>query len=110
MFSSTVSLTSWSLMPGSSLLRAIAQDPPDENGPERVAIYSEFDAWVVPVEAAYDQGAFNIQVRGIGHFSLLTSRRVYALLAENLTPDPGQADARPSLTPASTRATSLESL
>lgn len=77
-----------SLRPESSLLHRLGADARAPDSPERVAIYSEFDAWVVPVEAAYWPGAFNIQVRGFGHFSLLTSRRVFELLAENLAREP----------------------
>ncbi len=50
---------------------------------EVVAIYSDFDA-LVPSLQAYYPGAFNIEVRGIGHLSLLASRKVFELLAENL--------------------------
>jgi hypothetical protein len=38
----------------------------------------------VPPSAAYWPGAFNIEVRGLGHMSLLFSRRVYELVRENL--------------------------
>lgn len=77
---------------GSALLRRLGSDADRPPSPERIAIYSEFDAWVLPVEAAYYPGAFNIQVRGVGHFSLLTSRRVFELLAENLANRLDQAE------------------
>lgn len=51
---------------------------------EVIVIYSDFDAWIVPSQAAYYPSAFNIQVRGVGHFSMLTSRRIFELIAENL--------------------------
>lgn len=55
-----------------------------------IAIYSDFDAWLSPVDDAYCPRAFNIAVRGIGHCAMLQSRRVADLIAENLmapTPD-----------------------
>jgi pimeloyl-ACP methyl ester carboxylesterase len=73
------------LAPESPLIERLGLQVDAPGSPERIAIYSEFDAWVVPVEGAYDPGALNIQVRGVGHFSLITSRRVFELLAENLT-------------------------
>jgi len=48
-----------------------------------VAMYSDLDA-VVPAAGAYYPGAFNIEVRGVGHVSLLISRRVFELLIENI--------------------------
>lgn len=77
------------LTPGSSLLAQLANR--EMTGPpqcDRVAIYSDFDAYVVPVDAAYDPGAFNIKVAGVGHFSMLTSRRIFALVMENLPTSP----------------------
>ena len=50
-----------------------------------IAIYSDFDAWLVPVDDAYCPGGFNIAVRGIGHCAMLLSRRVGDLLVENLS-------------------------
>jgi pimeloyl-ACP methyl ester carboxylesterase len=49
-----------------------------------IAIYSDFDAWLIPVDDAYCPRAFNIAVRGIGHCAMLQSRRVADLIAENL--------------------------
>jgi triacylglycerol lipase len=51
---------------------------------ERIAIYSPDDALLLPPENAYWPGAFNIQVRGIGHAALLRSSRVAGLVRENL--------------------------
>jgi pimeloyl-ACP methyl ester carboxylesterase len=49
-----------------------------------IAIYSDFDAWLLPVDDAYCPGGFNIAVRGVGHCAMLLSRRVADLIAENL--------------------------
>lgn len=49
-----------------------------------IAIHSALDAWVLPPTTAEYRGAFNIEVRGIGHLGLLTSRRVFTLVRENL--------------------------
>lgn len=49
-----------------------------------IAIYSDFDAWLIPVDDAYCPRGFNIAVRGIGHCAMLQSRRVADLIAENL--------------------------
>jgi predicted alpha/beta hydrolase family esterase len=59
---------------------------------EIVAISSPFDAWTVPAAAADCPGAFNIEIRAVGHFRFLYSRRVWELIAENLPND--QADRR----------------
>lgn len=49
-----------------------------------ITIYSSFDALVLPpANAVYDH-AFNIQLNNVGHNALLTSKRVYGLIAENL--------------------------
>jgi triacylglycerol lipase len=52
------------------------------------AIYSADDACIVPASAGYWPGAFNIEVRGLGHLGLLFSRRVYELVRENLDAPP----------------------
>jgi pimeloyl-ACP methyl ester carboxylesterase len=54
-------------------------------GADVIAVYSEFDAWLRPLDGAYCPGAFNIAVRGIGHCAVLLSRRVADLIVENLT-------------------------
>jgi triacylglycerol esterase/lipase EstA (alpha/beta hydrolase family) len=54
---------------------------------ELISIYSRDDALVVPPSNGYCPGAFNIEVRGLGHMSLLFSRRVYELVRENLAAD-----------------------
>jgi hypothetical protein len=64
-----------------------ALDPPGRAF-DAVAIYSDFDAWVFPAEDAYYPGAFNIEVRGIGHVTMLFSNRVAGLVLENLSAPP----------------------
>ena len=49
-----------------------------------ISIYSVDDALVVPAESAYYGGAFNIELRGLGHLSLAYSSRVYELIRENV--------------------------
>ncbi len=49
-----------------------------------IAIYSTFDAIVLPPSSGAYDGAFSIQLNNVGHNALLTSKRVYALIAENL--------------------------
>lgn len=63
-----------------------------------IAIYSDFDAWLVPVDDAYCPGGFNIAVRGIGHCAMLLSRRVADLIVENLTAPVAASIAPPSAT------------
>jgi len=77
--------------PGAGRWARTAPAVPEDRLPyemEVVAIYSDLDA-VVPTAYAYYPGAFNIEVRGVGHVSLLTSRRVFELLAENVAPADG---------------------
>ena len=66
-------------------LRAPALPPaPNEPRVDVIAIYSDFDAWLVPIDDAYCPRGFNIAVRGVGHCAMLQSRRVADLIAENL--------------------------
>lgn len=51
------------------------------------SIYSTDDA-LVPAVAAHYPGATNIEVRGLGHMSLLFSARVYDLVREHLASAP----------------------
>jgi pimeloyl-ACP methyl ester carboxylesterase len=53
-----------------------------------MAIYSDFDAWLVPVDNAYYPGGFNIAIGGVGHCAMLRSRRVADLIVENLARPP----------------------
>ena len=63
---------------------------PTEPAGDVIALYSDFDAWLQPVDDAYCPGGFNIAVSGIGHCAMLLSRRVADLIVENLTaPMPG---------------------
>lgn len=71
------------MRPEAAFVRGLAEHalPPSV---DCVSIYSVDDAIVVPPGAAYWPGAFNIEIRGVGHHALLFSRRVYELLRENL--------------------------
>lgn len=72
------------LDPSSRFLRDLAEQDSVPRRFDAIAISSELDAWVVPNDAAYYPGAFNIVVRDVGHFSLLFSKRIAGLIAENL--------------------------
>src|SRR6185436_9217395 len=72
------------MRPDSTLLRRLASDDPVPTLVECVAIYSTGDAVVVPPNNGYYKGAFNIEVAGTGHMSMLFSRRIYDLVRENL--------------------------
>ena len=74
------------LRPDADSLRRLNENDPIPQRLEVIAIYSEYDALVVPAARAYYGGAFNIEVRGVGHFALARSRRVWELIAENLAP------------------------
>jgi pimeloyl-ACP methyl ester carboxylesterase len=74
------------------LLGAAAAPPSpaakDGTAVDVIAVYSDFDAWLQPVDSAYCPGGFNIAVRGVGHCAMLWSRRVGDLIVENLTAAP----------------------
>ena len=72
------------MRPDSPLLQRLAADDPVPTLVECIAIYSTGDAVVIPPHNGYYKGAFNIEVAGTGHMSLLFSRRVYDLVRENL--------------------------
>ncbi len=73
------------LRPGSTLISTLETTDPSAGRPfEAVALYSPGDAWIEPTDAAYYAGAFNIEVRDTGHYSMLFSQRVFQLIAENL--------------------------
>ena len=59
-----------------------------------VSIYSAADAFVVPPARGYHPDAFNVEVRGVGHLSLLVSFRVFDLVRENLLADDHVTPAR----------------
>ena len=75
------------MRPGSPFLRQLAATDAVPEMVDCTSIYSADDAIVVPPTNAYYPGAHNIEVRGLGHMSLLFSRRVYDLLRENLAAD-----------------------
>ena len=81
------------MRPGSPLLARLAADDPVPRLVDCISIYSADDAVVVPASRAYYPGAFNIEVHGLGHLSLLFSRRVYALVRENLAAERAPAPA-----------------
>jgi len=72
------------MRPTSPFLARLGQDDPVPALVDCIAIYSADDAVVVPPSAGYWPGAFNIELRGLGHMSLLFSRRVHELVRENL--------------------------
>jgi hypothetical protein len=72
------------MAPSSSFLRALAEQDPVPRRFDAIAIASELDAWILPNDASYYLGAFNITVRDVGHFTLLFSKRIVELVAENL--------------------------
>jgi hypothetical protein len=72
------------LRPDSALLRRLGTDDPVPVLADCISIYSVEDALVLPAEAAYYGGAFNIELRGPGHLSLAYSGRVHELIRENL--------------------------
>ena len=84
------------MRPDSPLLGRLAAEDPVPSTVECISIYSTDDALVVPASAAYYPGAFNIELRGLGHMSLLFSSRVYELVRENLAaaPEPRRTGAR----------------
>jgi pimeloyl-ACP methyl ester carboxylesterase len=59
---------------------------------ELVSICSADDAFVVPPARGYHPDAFNVEVAGVGHLSLLVTARVFELIRENLVVE----DAAPS--------------
>src|SRR5207245_2103027 len=79
------------MRPGSPLLACLAADDPVPRLVDCISIYSADDAVVVPASRAYYPGAFNIEVRGLGHLSLLFSQSVYALVRENPPAEPPPA-------------------
>jgi len=82
------------MRPDSPFLRRLGAEDPVPALVDCIAIYSADDAVVVPAAAGYYPGAFNIEVRGLGHMSLLFSRRVYELVRENLAAERSEAAAR----------------
>jgi len=82
----TVVARGWlpALAPESTLLATLNAADRTPQQFDVITLYSTFDAVVLPpAHASYD-GAFNIQLNNVGHNALLTSKRVYGLIAENL--------------------------
>jgi hypothetical protein len=69
---------------GSDALRRLGEDDPVPALLECTAVYSIDDALVVPAGNGYYAGVFNVEMRGVGHATLLFSRRAHALVRENL--------------------------
>ncbi len=72
------------IRPGSHFLARLADDDRLADVVNLATIASPFDAIVFPTDTAHWKGALNITVDGLGHHTLLYSRRVYTLLRENL--------------------------
>jgi hypothetical protein len=82
---------------GSPVLDRLAADRDAIEVADRLSIYSLDDPLVVPRDAAYWPGAFNIEIRGVGHLGLLVSPCVHELVVENLAAprEPAEAAAPP---------------
>lgn len=74
------------LRPDSEFLHQLAAADRAPQQFEATAVQSEFDATILPYDNGYYPAAFNVSVRDTGHFTLLFSRRIFALVAENLEP------------------------
>jgi len=86
------------MRPGSPFLCQLIADDALPGLTDCTSIYSADDALVVPATNAYYPGAYNIEVRGLGHMSLLFSRRVYDLVRENLAAElPARRAVAPSM-------------
>jgi pimeloyl-ACP methyl ester carboxylesterase len=89
------------LRPGATFLDDLVRGESLPTQTHVTAIASAFDAVVFPFDLAYWPGAFNVSVEHVGHFSMLYSERVYALLAENLAVGPRLVSRSPSGRPES---------
>ncbi len=72
------------LAPGSALINQLNALDRVPFQYDVIALYSTFDAMILPWTNARYPEAFNIQVSGIGHNMMLFSPRFYVLLRENL--------------------------
>jgi pimeloyl-ACP methyl ester carboxylesterase len=72
------------LEPGGRLVNYVAASDPVPQQFDVIALFSTFDALVLPPPNAEYPGAFNIQIDAVGHHALLFSRKVFDLVAENL--------------------------
>jgi triacylglycerol esterase/lipase EstA (alpha/beta hydrolase family) len=75
--------------PASAFLAALGAEDPVVRLVDVVAIYAADDPFVVPPDGGYYPGALGVEVRAVGHLSLLASRRVHDLVCENLAPPVG---------------------
>ncbi len=73
--------------PKSAYISLVNEADPRQRKFDGIALYSDGDAWLDPTDGAYYPGAFNIEVHGVGHFSLLFSDQVFRYIAENLEAD-----------------------
>jgi hypothetical protein len=77
---------------GSHTLARLGTDDPVPRLVECTVVYSADDALVVPPANGYYAGAFNVELRGVGHATLLFSRRAHELIRENLAaPDASES-------------------
>lgn len=72
------------LAPGSPFLTTLHAADRVAQQFDVIAIYSTFDAMILPPRNAEYPGAFNVCVNDVGHNALLFSSKVYRLIAENL--------------------------
>ena len=72
------------LRPGSALVSRLASDATMTEAVDCVSIYSLDDGFAAPPDRGYWPGALNIEIRDVGHASLVLSRRVYELVREQL--------------------------
>jgi len=72
------------LRPGNAWLGELNRSTAAPAGVRIVSLWSWHDSMVAPQTSAQLEGAVNIALRGIGHNALVTSRRVAALVAEEL--------------------------
>ena len=72
------------LRPDSPYVSGVATTEPTPRPFDAIAIYSEADAWIEPIDGAYYPGAFNVVVKDVGHLASLFSTSVFRLVAENL--------------------------
>jgi hypothetical protein len=76
-------------VPSAEGLRRLAAGDRVPNQFEFIAIASDCDEFIAPATHGHYPGAFNVQVRAVGHFALVRSQRLFELLMENLGPAPG---------------------
>jgi len=70
--------------PDAPYLRTVTEMDRSPRAFDAIAIYSGGDAWLEPTEGGYYPGAYNIEIKDIGHLSMLSSSRVLGLIHENL--------------------------